>query len=483
MPGLTHDPARCFLLQTNFAEALMTKWKIFICFIFLAPALFAQYREIPLPFTDTTRFKVQFIDEMRGWVSSYKGSILQTTDGGVTWREHRFLQDTLINDIVFVNDSCGWIVVRDCGYVPCYRQKLYRTIDGGETWESRPFPDSTTITSRCRYPASYKYEQDNISFLDKDHIVFDGFRRGMYSGAQLWYTTSNGGETWDSIPAQGHDGSGLMLFVKDTVHWMYIRYTRITDAPKYAGCFLSSNAGASWRLTKPWSIGVATNAWQSDKNTFVLFNCPDTDFSSLHPGTFVTTDGGETWNILPYHSAAKMGIMPQDTTLWVIDVDLTCDFWKGQTVDGYLYRIHPNTDILKPLGYLMYTSMVRWIDHVNKKVFALTTDGHLIVFDDLLVSADKPDDTTTKNMKIKSFYPNPCTLEATVTIDMRQTENARYAIIDLLGRTLVERNLDREPVQETQTLHPDLHNLPTGMYRFTVWSNNKSTSKFFIKKY
>ena len=114
-----------------------------------ASALHAQYREIPLPFSDTTRFKVQFVDEMHGWVSSYRGSILQTTDGGQAWKEHRFIQDTLIHDIVFVDKQSGWIVVRDCYHVlQCFKQKLYRTTDGGATWETRPFPDSTSITSR-----------------------------------------------------------------------------------------------------------------------------------------------------------------------------------------------------------------------------------------------------------------------------------------------------------------------------------------------
>ena len=55
----------------NYCHARCIEFNIlFLVFIsILAPTLFAQYREIPLPFPDTTRFKVQFLDDMHGWLT------------------------------------------------------------------------------------------------------------------------------------------------------------------------------------------------------------------------------------------------------------------------------------------------------------------------------------------------------------------------------------------------------------------------------
>ncbi len=48
----------------------------------------AQLREIPLPFADTTCFRVQFVDEDHGWVAGLAGTIFHTTDGGLTWNTY-----------------------------------------------------------------------------------------------------------------------------------------------------------------------------------------------------------------------------------------------------------------------------------------------------------------------------------------------------------------------------------------------------------
>jgi len=72
---------------------------------------------------------VFFINRLKGFVVGYDfygGVIMTTTNGGENW-EHHYPPTPGLNDVVFTNDSTGWIV-GDYGFI------LY-TEDAGSTWE------------------------------------------------------------------------------------------------------------------------------------------------------------------------------------------------------------------------------------------------------------------------------------------------------------------------------------------------------------
>src|SRR6201989_3172723 len=80
---------------------------------------------------------VFFLDQNRGWAAGSKGTLLQTSDGGNTWKPHGAPGKDAIRDLFFVDERNGWMVVE----VNAYELKdkdprgyLMKTTDGGEHW-------------------------------------------------------------------------------------------------------------------------------------------------------------------------------------------------------------------------------------------------------------------------------------------------------------------------------------------------------------
>lgn len=77
-----------------------------------------------------TGMAVFFTDSVRGVVVGsnppfFQGVVMKTADGGESW-ENQYLPCTWLRDVVFTDDSTGWIV-GDLGFI-------WKTTDGGDTW-------------------------------------------------------------------------------------------------------------------------------------------------------------------------------------------------------------------------------------------------------------------------------------------------------------------------------------------------------------
>ena len=320
--------------------------------------------------------------------------------------------------------------------------------------------------------------------MDTNSIVFSGLRYlikpdGRPDGIISWYSTTNGGTRWDSIPDINHFNAGLALLAKDITNWMYITYQDVPDFPNVVKCYLSSDAGKSWRMTKSWYDILLSNMWKSNTRRIVLFNCKDRISASFHPGTFVSIDGGETWSTFPYYSVAKMGVLPQDTSLWVIDLGTPCGSLDGKTVDGYLFRVHPFTQWTEPRGKLMYPQKVRWIDNVNEKVFALSTDGRLFVFNDLMVSVQNESKHANDDFTRISIFPNPFGSATkygnpitSISFTLPESQHVRLSVIDLLGREVAVL-VNKEVTDGNHVVEFNGDGLPSGVYQLVLLAGEK----------
>jgi hypothetical protein len=213
----------------------------------------------------------------------------------------------------------------------------------------------------------------------------------------------------------------------------------------------------------------------------VLFNCKQRLSSGLHPGTFVTTDGGETWSTYPYYSVAKMGIMPQDTTLWVIDLGDLCSSSAPETVDGYLYRTHPYVGEAYPRGRLMYPGRVRWVANAGEKVYVLTTDGRLIMFDDLVVSVRADPENSHPALIVHSIYPNPAENHVNILYSAAPLETVTIYLHDMLGRMVMKNELGETDGVERNNRTIDVGYLSAGIYRLTIFTKSSRASSLLVK--
>ncbi len=124
---------------------------------------------------------VFFLDQNRGWAVGSKGTLLQTTDGGNTWKPRNASTDDVVRDIFFIDERNGWIVCEVNAYqlktVDEPRAYLMKTTDG-EKWNRIEIKD---------------FNIDSILV----RAVFTRNGRGWTFGeGGAIYATRDSGDTW-----------------------------------------------------------------------------------------------------------------------------------------------------------------------------------------------------------------------------------------------------------------------------------------------
>jgi photosystem II stability/assembly factor-like uncharacterized protein len=438
----------------------------------LSSIVTAQLREIPLPFPDSTRFKVQFVDEMHGWVSSSSGTILRTTDGGQSWE--KFLSPypkQVINEIMFCSKAYG-ILWADSTRGN-YRGRLYHTTNGGNNWIQIPTPDSVYIHVNHRLSTTpYGY---SITSHSPHNIAFIGGREWRIGGNQpqnerFIAVSTNGGIQWTThVRDYSHDGS---IYLLDSVKWgIFSLAAELPDIVPVSVFWTSSDSGATWMVKKIWDDVpmLAAQFWDGRHGAAYCTRFQD--------GVFMTSDGGDTWEQWKYASSNYFtGVLVRDSILYAItgpDPGQGNYDWKlpphggvnRVTREGGLHGAWswPNfrTVIREPLA----TSLSR----AGDKVFVLTIEGRLFVIDEALVDVPPLPPGIAEQSLILS--PNP--VRSTLTV-MRSDESRmviRMRIYNQLGVRMCEYpEMRMELGEKTKSIAIGL--LPSGKYYLMTYKEN-----------
>ena len=252
---------------------------------------------------------VFFIDQNRGWAVGSKGTLLQTLDGGETWKPRGSLSsDDVVRDVFFIDEKTGWIVCE----VNAYKLKLeedpraylMKTIDGGESW--------TRVEIKG-------FEVDAILV----RAFFNRNGRGWTFGeAGSIYTTRDAGDTWTKLQSPTRRLLLGGMFVDDDRGWLVGAGATIIQ---------TSDGGETWyqstlpqveksvRFTattfvdnrKGWAVGSGGNVYRTDnggrtwqrQESTVDVDLFDVKFVDAMEGWAVgaegtiihTVDGGEHW--------------------------------------------------------------------------------------------------------------------------------------------------------------------------------------------
>lgn len=111
-----------------------------------------------------------FADSLRGWASAQGGTILRTKDGGNTWtRSH--VTNQYLGDICFLDSLNGWLGTTNGSFI-------YHTANGGLSWDTVHFGSS-----------------------GGQHVTFPDSRHGWIGNDAVLYRTMDGGLTWRSMPS------------------------------------------------------------------------------------------------------------------------------------------------------------------------------------------------------------------------------------------------------------------------------------------
>jgi photosystem II stability/assembly factor-like uncharacterized protein len=216
---------------------------------------------------------VYFQSENLGFITCYDGSILKSTDGGKNWRQVENKNTLPLYGISFLNEQVGFAVGgrSNCGGTGCKvpGYLMLRTSDGGETWDSIPLP--------------YKP-------ADLRTIKFYSPAFGITIGTIANLFTRDGGQTWTDFTSEEMKICNHLFLLSDNVAYL---------SGIKGQLFKTGNGGSTWQnLSDHYPDNIQS----------LMFINEQVGFISFYNALLKTTDGGLTWNKLDYAPVSARAI-------------------------------------------------------------------------------------------------------------------------------------------------------------------------------
>ena len=190
------------------------------------------------------------------------GGVFKSTDGGLTWTFSGLKGTEHIGRVVVhpTNPNVAWVAALGPAWRTSPDRGLYKTTDGGATWQNRKFINDTTgfvdVAIHPRNP--------NVLFASSYHRL-----RGPYflqsggRGSALW-TSTDGGDTWTEVKGGGFpetmkgrisiaispSNPDIMYTMVEADSMPNPRPTAGTAAQKLlSGLYRSADGGKTWERT------------------------------------------------------------------------------------------------------------------------------------------------------------------------------------------------------------------------------------------
>jgi len=207
-----------------------------------------NWQQVSVP-VQSTLTGVYFLNALKGWAVGHDSTIINTIDGGNTWRIQQFkpeLEKPLL-DVVFKNDMEG-IAVGAYG-------QFFRTGDGGHTWQSE-FHQEFLFSEDIEYLEELKKE-DEEAYLDERSSILPHFNRVIIDGRTLYLVGEIG------LIAKSNDFGKHWQKFSEIYQGSFFDLTR-TQKGNLVVVGLRGNAFRSLKNGTPWQ--------RSETNTTALLN-------------------------------------------------------------------------------------------------------------------------------------------------------------------------------------------------------------------
>ena len=289
--------ASLFVLNVNTVWVLVSGNDFFTASLYHTRDGGATWTSNPVPFGDA---HLQFLDDSTGRALADRGAragsqaveLYQTSDGGVTWisifhndasqpgSSDSLPLDGIKNGLTFLDANTGWVTGSTAVAGDVY---LFVTQDGGVSWnhQSLPLPTGYETTQYLPYAPIF-FGQDGYLPL----ILY-----GPGTTALTFYITRDGGATWTGDPADAKKSiqPGRFAFA-DVLHaWSWdggpVLYSTSDGAQTWNA--LPASPDLSGKLHQVEFVPAGSNAFVG----WALTSLDENDLSQL----FRTTDNGATW--------------------------------------------------------------------------------------------------------------------------------------------------------------------------------------------
>ena len=258
---------------------------------------------------------IRMFSQQNSWASTNDGGLLHTQDGGLTWTQAAPSGVTAAGGTFFLDDLHAWFSSSQAAQAAPAAGTLYRTADGGKTWQTFTMP----------------FQEGLFQFLDANNGVAIA-DMGASAGNLYFrmFRTTNGGQTWDLMHIKnpyGFDEVFPTSMPPGMIHVTSGDGFKFQDAStiwfggggivssKYADLYVSRDAGLTWK-----HLQLPLPEQKADSGAPVVVDLPtffnpmdglfaaryegaaspsDNPYSSLYLATYVTHDGGSTWEVNP----------------------------------------------------------------------------------------------------------------------------------------------------------------------------------------
>lgn len=293
---------------------------------------------VPRDWTNTT-YWVAFDPEVRGrmwgvmsythdlprpkmWrrtpVSSYKGGVCRSEDGGRTWKaSNTGMPETAPTHILLDRRSPRNARVL---YVAAFGRGVYKSADGGQTWQAK----NAGIAQKEPFAWRLAEAADGTLYALLARRSENGSIGDAADGAV--YKSVDGAETWSpvALPAGVNGPNGLAIDPRDPRRMYLAAWARATGTRgEGGGIYLTTDGGASWRAVLDrdrhvydvtidprnpdllYAAGFESSAWRSADRGEHWTRIAGFNFKWAHrvipdpedPGSvYVTTFGGSVWH-------------------------------------------------------------------------------------------------------------------------------------------------------------------------------------------
>ncbi|MDZ4169670.1 MAG: YCF48-related protein [Coriobacteriia bacterium] len=245
---------------------------------------------------------VDFADPLHGWAAGPRGTMLHTSDGGVSWAHQALPVDRSFEDVCFVDASRGWAVCdsTEGDYV-------VGTTDGGSTWNELASDRGGTAVSFWDAQNGWMAGQNGRVYATSDggsswttqttgtfealwDIDFTSATRGWACGSgDTLLKTVDAGVTWSRVVVPLSGGS------LESVDFIDANRGWIVDS--FGGVYRTTNGGVSWERFSSGARGLMGVRFLADGRTGWAAGYVFRDRTTSCMTVLSTVDGGATWSI------------------------------------------------------------------------------------------------------------------------------------------------------------------------------------------
>jgi photosystem II stability/assembly factor-like uncharacterized protein len=352
---------------------------------------------------------VDFPNLNTGFVVGYNGTILQTTDAGLSWNGLNSGTSNNLFSVFFINATTGWV----CGA----NGMILKTTDAGTIWI--PQNSSTGATLH------------EVFFLDANNGYITG-------DSGICLKTIDGGSTWTPLTLNTSNARVSLFF--NSIDTGYVVGVGLSDA-----VMKTTDGGNSWTHLIPNSPVEFSSVYFSNDTGYAV--------TSNDMVIYATADGGSNW--FAWSNTLQGGLF-------------SIKFPSAQV--GYTVGGFPNNSLIMHTSnagvtWTQQTSSVP--DPLFDVFFIDNNTGYAVGMNGAIIKTTNGtavDITAPESLQEASIYPNPFQHQATLSMPASGTFEVR--LYDLSGREIRTYSKVKNSLQIMQ------NELSSGIYSYQIFGQN-----------